>query len=71
MPGFHEVVLWQVEQSEVGKAGGNVIRHSTAESGGAVPFVGVAADAGGVCRSEIVVVVDVAIGAGRGDVRAG
>lgn len=47
-----------------------MIGNRTTESSGGVPLVGVAAKAGGVCRSEIVVVVDVAIGARRGDVRA-
>ena len=62
------VVAGGAERS--GKAGGNVIRHGTAESGGGVPFVGVAADAGGVGGGQIVIVVDVATGAGRGEVRA-
>ncbi len=41
-----------------------------AKSRGAVPLVGVAAIAGRISGSQIVVVVDMAIGAGGGDVRA-
>ena len=62
------VVAGGAERS--GKACGNVIRHGTAESSGGVPFIGVAAVASGVGGSKIVIVVEVAVGAGCGEVRA-
>ena len=54
-----------------GEACRHVIGNGAAHRGGAVPLVGMAAVAIGVCGGEAVIVIDVAVGAGRGDVRSG
>ncbi len=53
------------------EARGDVVWNSAAQSCRAVPLVGVATEAGSVGGSQIVIVVDVAIGAGRGDMGTG
>ena len=54
-----------------GEPSGNVIGDSAAHGGGGVVLVLVANDAIGVCRGEIVIVVQMTIGARCGNVRAG
>jgi hypothetical protein len=52
------------------EARGDMVWNSTAKGLRIVPLVGMAADASGVGGGQIVIVVDVAVGARRGDMRA-